>query len=406
MGELSKKQQIATKLCMDDPLDSQAISIVGVASLMGLRDFLETSNSASHEIKTIWSSKVEALTDRLNYFCTDLDSATSRWDVRSVRYWGLKAAISFIQLTPYLYHTPASLRALFTVPTRSQRKKGKYSSANLRRIAKKRGFCPDWSILDKLEAQINKIHHKHSDMAELLLDRIENAKKRSIDFIAAEWASDHSTESLKRLEELLTNIFPDTVISESKCIEEYELTPDLILRANDAIIYVELKEWESDFQLLFKPTLQIFRYGLNADAVIFVLVGNPPTIFDELQGTWTGLELLKKLEEPINTAKTRIKGNESFRKACFMFLKNLDANSLEIPEICTLITIIEEILGEELGISAMEYSSARELQMLLENVSSTQITIRNCSMNRCNGLNLSDIIEKGKIQIYLIKGFR
>lgn len=372
---------------------------------MILQAFLDSSKTSFHEVKALWSSRSKALSDRLAFFHPELESAGNIWNINEVRHWGLKAAISFIQQTPYLHHTPASLRALFSVPTRSHRKKGKHSSPSLRRRAKKLGYCPDWSILEGLSHSIHKIRSKNPTIAELLLIRIDAIQKRPIDLSIPEWESGHSAKSLERLEKLLINIFGGVSVSQNERPTESELTPDLILRSEQGVIFVELKEWESNFQLFFKPGLQVFRYALIADAVIFVLVGDPPTIFDDLQGTWTGSELLEKLKIHIGDAKSRKIINENFRKDIFDFLKNLASYSLTIPEICTLITIAEEILGEELGISVMEYSSARKLQTLLGEISSAQVAIRNCSLNPCDGLNLSEIIKEGRINIFLIKGF-
>ncbi|MHA2368202.1 MAG: hypothetical protein ACXADX_05215 [Candidatus Hodarchaeales archaeon] len=372
---------------------------------MVLQAFLDSSKTSSHEVKALWSSRSKALSDRLAYFHPELESVGNNWNINEVRHWGLKAAISFIRQTPYLQHTPASLRALFSVPTRSHRKKGKYSSTNLRQRAKELGYCPDWSILEGLSHSIDKISSRNPAIAELLLKRIDTIRKRPIDFSIPEWEPGHSAKSLERLEKLLINTFRGVSVSQNEKPVESELTPDLILQSEQGIIFVELKEWESNFQLFFKPGLQVFRYALSADAVIFVLVGNPPTIFDDLQGTWTGSELLGKVKNSIDDAKSRKIVNENYRKEIFDFLKSLRSDSLAIPEICTLITIAEEILGEELGISVMEYSSARKLQALLGEISSAQVTIRNCRLNPCDGLNLEEIIRKGRINIFLIKGF-
>ncbi|MFW9916341.1 MAG: hypothetical protein ACFFGZ_12110 [Candidatus Thorarchaeota archaeon] len=372
---------------------------------MVLQEFLDSSKASSYEVKALWSSRSKALSDRLSYFHPELERVGNNWTINEVRHWGLKAAISFIRQTPYLQHTPASLRALFSVPTRSHRKKGKHSSTSLRQRAKELGYCPDWSILEALLHSIDKISSKSPAIAELLLNRIDAIRKRPIDLSMPEWEPGHSIKSLKRLEKLLIKTFRGITVSQAEKPLQSELTPDLILRCEQGEIFVELKEWESNFQLFFKPALQVFRYALSADAVIFVLAGNPPTLFDALQGTWTGSELLEKVKKSIENAKNRKMVNESFRKDIFDFLRNLASDSLTIPEICTLITIAEEILGEELGISAMEYSSARKLQVLLGENSSAHITIRNCHLTLCDGLNLNEIIKKDRINIFLIKGF-
>ncbi|MFQ5977236.1 MAG: hypothetical protein ACE5OZ_03765 [Candidatus Heimdallarchaeota archaeon] len=377
-----------------------------VISLIALQDFLESSKSISQDIRTIWTSRPRALTDRLTYFHPEVGFIRNRWDLGKVRYWGLKAAISFIQQTPYLHHTPASLRALFSVPTRSQRKKGKHSSAALRRTAKELGLSPDWVLLDRLASYLYEIRNKDPKIANLLVSRIEKIKTRQIDVSIPKWKSDHSVKSLGRLEEFLTKMFPEAVVSEFGQNGDSELTPDLVLRMKEASFYVELKEWEAGFRLLFKPSLQIFRYSLNAQATIFVLAGYPPTIFDDLHGTWTGSEFLRKIEGHIDTAKKRIRSIEKFRRALLRFLKNLEDQNLNILEICALITIAEELFGEKLGISAMEYSSARELQTILEANSSTQIYIRDCNLHPCNDLNLNECAKKGTINILLIKGFQ
>lgn len=390
---------------MLDLLDWQLGLVLDVISLIALLEFLESSKSISHDIRTIWTSQPQALTDRLAHFHPEVGFIRNGWDLRTVRYWGLKAAISFIQQTPYLHHTPASLRALFSVPTRSQRKKGKHSSATLRRTAKELGFSPDWILLDRLASYLHEIHNKDPKMANLLVSRIEKIKRRPIDFSIPKWKSDHSAKSLERLEEFLTKMFPEAVVSEIGQDEDSELTPDLVLRMKEVCLYVELKEWETGFHLLFKPSLQVLRYSLIAQATIFVLAAYPPTIFDNLHGTWTGSEFLRKIEGHIDTAKKRIRSIEKFRRALLRFLKNLEAQNLNILEICALIAIAEEMYGEKLGISAMEYSSARELQTILEANSSTQIFIRDCNLQPCNDLNLNECIKKGTINIFLIKGF-
>ncbi len=371
---------------------------------MVLQSDIQALESASKEIKTIWKCREEALIERLGFFQPECVENTQTWFLDDIRYWGIKACHSFIQLTPYLHHTPASLRALFSVPTRSHRKKGKHSSKSLRNTAEKLGLSPDWEIIVNLISFIENNDELPSKYKKILLRRLNEIKSRSIHPYFIESEPDHSDESLDRLKEILKSMFPNLEETNSIPTFESELTPDLVFYTNQNQIYVELKEWGSEFVLLFKPFLQVLSYSLETNAVIFVLSGYPPTLFDKINGLKSGNALSKELEPMFLEAKSRKRSNEKIRSDLINSLKKVEPYALRIQEKCALLTIIEELSGEELGISSMEYSCSRKIQLILQEITKL-VNIHHVNIETSNILDIDKIIENKNLNIIVLKGF-
>ncbi len=87
---------------------------------------------------------------RLNEFSA---IETLNWNVpdrKLFRAVAVAAGIQFVREYPMLYHTPNSLRACFGMPTRTDRKKGRFSSIFYRNEAVERQLRPRIDDFDDL----------------------------------------------------------------------------------------------------------------------------------------------------------------------------------------------------------------------------------------------------------------
>jgi hypothetical protein len=95
--------------------------------LKRIRTYLEKNPLQMKGVRSFKKNRLNALIKRLDEFSP---IETLRWNVpdrKLFRDVGIAAGIHFVRQYPSLYHTPNSLRACFGVPTRGDRKKGRYS---------------------------------------------------------------------------------------------------------------------------------------------------------------------------------------------------------------------------------------------------------------------------------------
>ncbi|MFX1511842.1 MAG: hypothetical protein ACFFCQ_04585 [Promethearchaeota archaeon] len=293
-------------------------------------------------------------------------------DSRFFHHVALRATLNFIALYPNIDHTPSSLRALFSVPTRRNRKKGKHSGKVLRDEAMALNIRPDNEIFQDLITKVShlKVDTSHSEQKQKILQKLKEINQRvSPPFHPQNLENDHSKQDLEHTADFISSVIPE---AEFITLESEELlAPDLVFRLGNRVFFVELKVWDPSFQLLLKPAFQVFKYATSpyAHGAIFVLANeNPnPTLFDQMEGRYSGQQILQIVKRNL----------EFFNKD--MQIENLELKILQeigtilihkggltTREACILQSIIAEMTSESLGKANMDLRTGRLLKGLLQ----------------------------------------
>lgn len=267
-----------------------------------IKTYLYKNPTELKGVRSFKKDRVDALIQRLDEFSP---IETLRWNVpdrKLFREVAVAAGIHFVRQYPSLYHTPNSLRACFGMPTRTDRKKGRFSSIYFRNEAFERQLRPRTKDLDELQTIINKNEQFKNEVA--ILNRyIENAKQRGyIDDILETPESDHSNKSIDNLRLFLEQYDFGDLQEASEAIEEDEdrlqdlngvvLAPDLIGSWKEKECWIELKEYR-ELKFNSKVVFQVFRYLYQNPFVILISISPLPS-FEQLleQQIWNAESLL------------------------------------------------------------------------------------------------------------------
>ncbi|MFX0061456.1 MAG: hypothetical protein ACFFC7_04660 [Candidatus Hermodarchaeota archaeon] len=347
-----------------------------MASRKYLRQYLGKDLANIQEIKTLEENRIDVLIKRISEFVSSSklqvinnSNVTSQQFRRVV----IEAAINFISFYPMLKHTPASLRNLFSVPTRQDRKKGKYSTQYLRDKAEAIGRKPDWKTLNTLKSKLTSLNLRSPFLRThraVLVDYIENdILKRDLPLPPAiHERNDHTDFSINRLKSFFSTFPQVTSILEAEPSINGESTPDLILKLNDSIVWwFELKEWE-DFELVLKPAYQVIRYLIEAGNVIFWIEGLHNTFFDDLPEIFPVSMIIEKVKYQLRILKDREAELRGEYRAFWKIGKILH-RKLTTEEKAVYLTILDEITAEELGLLYADKKAGKTLlKMLVENL--------------------------------------
>ncbi|MFX0211529.1 MAG: hypothetical protein ACFFDT_36465, partial [Candidatus Hodarchaeota archaeon] len=163
-------------------------------------------------IRGFQKNREKVFLNRIEEFNGFLISENITNDGRLFHHVALQAALNFIAQYPNIDHTPSSLRALFSVPTRRNRKKGKHSGKALRDQAMALKINSDISAYDSL---LVKIHHTEVGDSLLnakksLLRKLEEIIQRSSPpFHPQNLENDHSEQDLNRTIDYISSIIPE-----------------------------------------------------------------------------------------------------------------------------------------------------------------------------------------------------
>jgi hypothetical protein len=145
-----------------------------------IRTYLEKNPSEMKGVRSFKKNRLKALIKRLDEFSP---IETLRWNVpdrKLFRDVGVAAGIHFVRQYPSLYHTPNSLRACFGVPTRADRKKGRFSSIFYRNEAIERQLRPRTDDLNELFTIVNEnSNDQFVEEVDILNRYIQYAKRRN-----------------------------------------------------------------------------------------------------------------------------------------------------------------------------------------------------------------------------------
>ncbi len=341
-----------------------------------LRQFLSNDLANIQEIKTLEDNRIDVLIKRISEFVSSsklqaIDN--SNVTTKQFRKIVLEAAVNFISFYPMLKHTPASLRNLFSVPTRQDRKKGRYSTQYLRDKAEGIGRKPDWKSLDVLKNKLKSINLRSpflKNYRAVLVDYIEkDIQKRDLPLPPViHERNDHTDFSINRLKSFFSTFPQVTNIFEAEPSINGESTPDLILKLDNSLIWwFELKEWE-DFELILKPAYQVIRYLIEARNVIFWVEGLHDTFFDDLPEAFPVSVIIEKVKYHMRILKDREAELRGEYRAFWKIGKIL-RRKLTTEEKAVYLTILDEITAEKLGLLYAEKKAGKTLlKILVENL--------------------------------------
>ncbi|MHA2108240.1 MAG: hypothetical protein ACXABU_07435 [Candidatus Hodarchaeales archaeon] len=325
-----------------------------------VRKYLRQHPNELKGVRGFHKNRLEGLIQRLDAFALIESLPWNVPDRTLFREIALAAGVQFVRQYPFLYHTPNSLRACFGMPTRTDRKKGRYSSIFYRNEAVERQLRPRVEDLESIQALINTA--KESEFVELLPtlnNYIERAKRRRYaeELIEAP-ESDHSEDSINVLRSFLSEIgFED--LQEASDMEEKQLedlygvilAPDLVGKWKDREWWVELKEYHS-LKFNSKVVFQVFRYLYHTPYVILASI-SPLPAFTELIGreTWVSTELHQWGKEKEIELNERVNLWTGMRKTYQDFGRTLELT----PRFeALLLALTNEIVTREIGLAGTE----------------------------------------------------
>jgi len=326
-----------------------------------IRNYLRNHPTELKGVRGFHKNRLEGLIERLDEFSP---IETLRWNVpdRAIfREVALAAGITFVRQYPFLYHTPNSLRACFAMPTRTDRKKGRYSSIFYRNEAVSRQFRPRLDDLDTLQSIINQeSESEFNDLLPTLNRYIDFARKRKYaDDIIETPESDHSPDSINGLRVFLSqlgfiNLLETSDIDNDEELQDHYgviLAPDLVGRWKDHEWWIELKEYRG-LKFNSKVVFQVFRYLYHTPYVILVSI-SPLPAFTELvrQKEWVSGELKTWAEEKEKELNERIHTWTNMRKVYQDFGRKLNLTT-RIETL--LLALTNEIVTREIGLAGTE----------------------------------------------------
>ncbi len=292
-------------------------------------------------------------------------------DGRLFHHVALRAVLNFIAQYPNIDHTPSSLRSLFSVPTRRNRKKGKHSGKTLRDQAVTLSINPDNLIFQMLINKINRIDmtEQYSEAKTCLLQKLEEINQRiSPPILPQNLDNDHSERDLNRTADFISSFITDAEFITRDPDET--LAPDLVFRVDQRVFFVELKVWDPGFQLFLKPALQVFKYATHpgSDGVIFILANESPTptIFDQMKGRYSGKQIFRIVKRNFDNLSQKNRGeNLELKKLQKIGIVLRDKGNLSVRDECILQSIIAEMTSESLGKTNMDIRTGNQLKDLL-----------------------------------------
>lgn len=350
--------------------------------LRRIRSYLRKHPEELKGVRSIQKNRLDGLIKRLDEFSP---IETLRWNVpdrKLFREVALAAGIQFVREYPMLYHTPNSLRACFGMPTRTDRKKGRFSSIFYRNEAVERQLRPR---IEDLQVLQEKVHQKQDEpfSAEInILNRyIKRAiNRRYVDDILETPESDHSNKSISNLRRFLEKYGFENLKEASDVSEEHlqdldgiTLAPDMITQWKGRECWIELKEYH-ELKFNFKVVFQVFRY-LYQNPFVLLISTSPLPSFTQLldQKIWNAETLREWALQKGNDLQDHISGWNNTRSTYIDLGRKLKLN----PRFETLFLVLtNEIVINEIGLAGTELKGIEKFLDLVNNFKG-EITIRN-----------------------------
>lgn len=350
--------------------------------LKRIKSYLRRNPEEMKGVRSFRKNRLEELIRRLNEFSP---IETLRWNVpdrRLFREVALAAGIQFVREYPMLYHTPNSLRACFGMPTRQDRKKGRFSYIFYRNEAVERQLRPRFEDLDDLQDMGIQIDNERFAAEVKTLNRyIKRAKhRRYVDDILDTPESDHSNKSIGNLRRYLEeNGFEnlqeatDSTDEHLQDLDGVVLAPDLIGQWKGRECWIELKEYR-ELKFNSKVIFQVFRY-LYQNPFVLLISTSPLPSFTQLmeQHSWTAKTLHGWANQQQKLLQDRITGWNETRNTYRDLGRTLQLN----PRYEALfLALTNEIVTSEIGLAGTELKGIEKFIDLVDNFQG-EITICN-----------------------------
>ncbi|MHA2203180.1 MAG: hypothetical protein ACW991_05775 [Candidatus Hodarchaeales archaeon] len=350
--------------------------------LRRIRSYLRKNPEELKGVRNIQKNRLDGLMKRLDEFSP---IETLRWNVpdrKLFREVALAAGIQFVREYPMLYHTPNSLRACFGMPTRTDRKKGRFSSIFYRNEAVERQLRPRIEDLKNLQSKVYQTTEgEFSKEIDILNRYIKRAiHRRYIDDILDTPESDHSEKSIGNLRKFLEkNGFKDlreaTDVTEEHLqdLDGIILAPDMITQWKGKECWIELKEYH-ELKFNFKVVFQVFRY-LHQNPFVLLISTSPLPSFSQLleQKIWTAKTLREWAIQKQNELQDHISGWNQTRNTYIELGRKMKLN----PRFETLFLVLtNEIVINEIGLAGTELKGIEKF-LDLANHFKEEITICN-----------------------------
>lgn len=323
-----------------------------------------------------------------------------RSDYRNLALLAIK---EYIREFPFLLHSPSSLRACFGMPTRKDRKMGRYSGVSLINDAldsiteeneeSKKNY-PNQEVISELIYALEAIietekQQKYSKAAHRMIDYLtENLHRNAKVDVYAPTINTHTDFALDFAKEYLLDLNFNNVIHEGEPeyqelfeAEEAELTPDLYGFIWEKKIWIEMKEWEK-FNAFFKPLKQIFSYLLHASYTA-ILVEKPVEFY----------EFLTTFVNPVISFN-------AFKEALRPYMRHAENSSQEAHLFKKQLMNLGKILIEE---ENMSYKAEALYLGLLSEINNTEIGITNFELEAGHSLiRILDKLERNNSEFRII----
>ena len=369
--------------------------------------YLESSEARGEIVKGVkvldkHSSRASQLIERLKVFTPEDLSYDSLLEPQFAnqhnkewymyRNLAILAINEYIKEFPFLMHTPSSLRSIFGMPTRKDRKRGKFSGKEL--IDKALEGITDFSeiinyesieeLLDLLQ-EIASEQPNHEQRCSDLISYLEsNLSRNSKAETFVPEISTHSAESLDLAKNYLKELGFTHVIHERD--EEYPyngenklFTPDLVCNAWEQLTWFELKEWES-FNNFFSPLKQLTNYlDANKDlnnpqskSYVGIIVTQEVLFYKFLRqyenNKLTLVELRKVITPRLNKIKNQLDNIHDLRNTYLQIGRAMVKKHLQVKTEALYIGLFSEFINKELGMLNSEYESGQTFLNTLNNL--------------------------------------
>lgn len=327
-----------------------------------------------------------------------LNQPNPEWNL--YRRLALLAINQFIKDFPFLMHTPSSLRSIFGMPTRKDRKRGKFSGKDLieqalsetQNVEISTDFESVEELIECLQEVKNPVYQSECDNLVKYLKN--NLSRNSLADTYVPELSTHSIDSLNLCKTYLENSGFNSVIHEAEDAYPYGteeenklLTPDIICEIWNNPVWFELKEW-TNFNIFLSPLKQLLTYlqanirtkKSNEKSYIGILVENKVEFFQFLLDLGESIKL-KKLKDILKpTIEEVITKSDEIHDMRTKFLKLgrilITKYNLQIKAEALYLGLIAEFINKNIGMTNTEVEAGKVILEILNDLELNYNTLR------------------------------
>ncbi len=360
--------------------------------IKGVKVLDKHSSRAGQLIERLKAFTPPDLTDEALIESHFVNQANKEWYM--YRNLAIIAINEYIKEFPFLMHTPSSLRSIFGMPTRKDRKRGRYSGKELidNALENLDDFheSMNYEAVEELRDHLHEVGESNPEYKTLCIDLVEylnaNINRNSQTETFVPEINTHSFDSLEHAKIFLQEIGFKNVIHERD--EEYPyngedalFTPDLVCKYWNEYVWFELKEWES-FNNFFSPLKQLLNYldantGKNKNkskSYVGILVTQPVQFYKFLlnykNSEITFTDLRTAITPKLNEIKKKLDNIHETRNDYLKLGRLMVKNQLQIKTEALYIGLFSEFVNKELGMLQSEYEAGVQILTLINELES------------------------------------